>query len=60
VQTGNSTLQKSDLFQNVIWRQLSPNNLAYLDMGSDLEMKRAVDCLVTRSKTALWEDPTLH
>jgi hypothetical protein len=47
----NPTPQKSDLFENVIWHQLTPKNLAYLDIGSDLEMKEGL----YKERMAVWE-----
>nr|ABN05619.1 female neotenic-specific protein 1 [Cryptotermes secundus] len=51
IQTGNPTPQKSDLFENVIWQQRTPKNLAYLDIGSDLEMKKGL----YKERMAVWE-----
>ncbi|PNF24245.1 Esterase FE4 [Cryptotermes secundus] len=51
VQTGNPTPQKSDVLDNVIWRQLTPRNLAYLDMGSHLEMREGL----YKERMAVWE-----
>jgi hypothetical protein len=39
------------MFENVKWRQLTPRNLAYLDIGSDLEMKEGL----YKERMAVWE-----
>ncbi|XP_066153999.1 carboxylic ester hydrolase-like [Euwallacea fornicatus] len=50
----------AELLQNVIWEPLDKDNLQYLDIGENLELKYHREAETTAFWDSLWEDYSFH
>jgi len=52
--------EESELLRNVIWERFDEDNLQYLDIGDDLEMKTGREAEITSFWNRLWETYAVH